>query len=160
MNIEDFKLDIDEELTNYFINKGTKNKEIYEAMNYSIKIGGKRVRPMLLCATYNMYKENYKEVLPVASAIEMIHTYSLIHDDLPCMDNDDLRRGHPTNHKVFGDAIAVLAGDGLLNEAMNIMFHFCVGKGNKELIACKIIADSAGANGMIEIGRASCRERV
>ena len=149
MNVEILKNEVDIWLNDYFDNKGTYNKKIYEAMKYSLGIGGKRVRPILHCLTYNMYYENYKEVMPVACAIEMIHTYSLIHDDLPCMDDDDLRRGHPTNHKIFGEALAVLAGDGLLNEAMNIMFNFCVNRGKDELAACKIISDSAGADGMI-----------
>ena len=82
-------------------------------------------------------------------AIEMIHTYSLIHDDLPCMDNDDLRRGKPTNHKVFGEAIAVLAGDALLNEAMKILVDYSLEEGKSALKATKIIADAAGSDGMI-----------
>ena len=82
-------------------------------------------------------------------AIEMIHTYSLIHDDLPCMDNDDLRRGKPTNHKVFGEAIAVLAGDALLNEAMKILVDYSLEEGRSALKATKIIADAAGSDGMI-----------
>lgn len=149
MNIETLKNEVNEWLNNYFENKGTYNRKIYEAMKYSVDIGGKRVRPILHCITYDMYKENYREIISVACAIEMIHTYSLIHDDLPCMDDDDLRRGHPTNHKVFGEALAVLAGDGLLNEAMSIMFDFCKDRGREEVAACKIISDSAGANGMI-----------
>lgn len=79
----------------------------------------------------------------------MIHTYSLIHDDLPCMDNDDLRRGKPTNHKVFGEAIAVLAGDALLNEAMKILVDYSLEEGKSALKATKIIADAAGSDGMI-----------
>lgn len=149
MNINLVKSEIDQWLGSYFQNKGTYDKKIFEAMAYSVEIGGKRIRPLLLILTYCLYKENYKEILPVASALEMIHTYSLIHDDLPCMDNDDLRRGKPTNHKVFGEAVAVLAGDGLLNEAMNIMFNFCIDKGTKELRACKLISEAAGADGMI-----------
>ncbi|SMC17527.1 geranylgeranyl diphosphate synthase, type II [Clostridium acidisoli DSM 12555] len=149
MEFAKLKSDIDLWFKEYFNEKGSYNKKIYDAMYYSLEIGGKRVRPLLLCYTYNMYKEEYKDVMSVACAIEMIHTYSLIHDDLPCMDNDDLRRGHPTNHKVFGDAIAVLAGDGLLNEAMSVMFDFCKNKGKNEVLACKIISDSAGPEGMI-----------
>ena len=98
-------------LENYFKEKGTYNKIIYDASSYSLNIGGKRIRPLLLMLYYYIYKEEYKSVIEMAAAIEMIHTYSLIHDDLPCMDNDDLRRGKPTNHKVFGENIAVLAGD-------------------------------------------------
>jgi geranylgeranyl diphosphate synthase type II len=125
------------------------NKKIYEAMHYSVSIGGKRIRPLLFILTYNMFKGNYSDIMPVAAAIEMIHTYSLIHDDLPCMDNDDLRRGKPTNHKIFGEAIAVLSGDALLNEAMNLMFNFCLGKDDKTLKACSMISIAAGAEGMI-----------
>lgn len=149
MNINEVKEEIDQWLDKYFENKGSFNKKVYEAMHYSISVGGKRIRPILLCCTYNMYEKEYRKVLPVACAIEMIHTYSLIHDDLPCMDNDDLRRGHPTNHKVFGYAVAVLAGDGLLNEAMNVMFGFAEDKGKKELTACKTISEAAGVEGMV-----------
>lgn len=150
MNMLEIRDEIDLWLKKYFTRKGSYNKKIYDAMSYSLEIGGKRIRPLLHCYTYNMYSNDYKEVMPVACAIEMIHTYSLIHDDLPSMDNDDLRRGHPTNHKVFGEAMAVLAGDGLLNEAMSVMFDFCnKGGSGKEVLACKIISDSAGADGMI-----------
>nr|WP_175478650.1 farnesyl diphosphate synthase [Clostridium homopropionicum] len=136
-------------LDNYFENKGTYNKVIYDSMAYSVKVGGKRIRPTLMLYTYNMFKNDFNNILPIACALEMIHTYSLIHDDLPCMDNDDLRRGKPTNHKVFGEAIAVLAGDGLLNEAMSIMFNESL-KGDKNVLeACSIISNAAGVEGMI-----------
>ena len=143
------KLEIEAWIDNYFSEKGTYNKKIYEAMFYSLNIGGKRIRPILLLLTYSLYKKDYKEMFPLACAIEMIHTYSLIHDDLPSMDNDDLRRGKPTNHKVFGEGMAVLAGDGLLNEAMNILFDFCSGKANKALVACTLISKASGPEGMI-----------
>src|SRR3712207_8251425 len=97
MSYKLLKQEVNEYLENYFSNKSNYNKLIYEAMGYSIGVGGKRIRPILMLLTYKMYKEDYKNVLSVAGAIEMIHTYSLIHDDLPCMDNDDLRRGMPTN---------------------------------------------------------------
>lgn len=148
-SIEHLKSSIDSWLGDYFKNKGSYNKKVYEAMDYSLNAGGKRVRPLLLLLTYMLYKNDFEEVLPIASAVEMIHTYSLIHDDLPCMDNDDLRRGKPTNHKVFGEAVAVLAGDGLLNEAMNIMFRNCLNKNKNVIKACNIIAESAGAEGMV-----------
>jgi geranylgeranyl diphosphate synthase, type II len=90
---------------------------IHEAMRYSIFAGGKRLRPALVIATGELFKADEKSLLPAACAVEMIHTYSLIHDDLPAMDNDDYRRGRLTNHKVYGDAIAVLAGDALLTQA-------------------------------------------
>jgi geranylgeranyl diphosphate synthase, type II len=143
------KNEIEAFLDAYFKNKNSYNKQIYEAMSYSVKIGGKRIRPILMLLTYNMYKEDYKKILPIAGALEMIHTYSLIHDDLPCMDDDDLRRGKPTNHKVFGEAMAVLAGDALLNEAMNIMFKFCLSEDREALRACSLISEASGAEGMI-----------
>ncbi|MHC6179453.1 polyprenyl synthetase family protein [Clostridium sp. JNZ X4-2] len=147
--IEKLKGEIDEYLKNYMRGKGSYNKRIYQAMEYSLNAGGKRIRPLLFLLTYKLYKDNYSEVMEIASAIEMIHTYSLIHDDLPAMDNDDLRRGKATNHKVFGDAIAILAGDGLLNEAMNLMFKHCIGRGQNSIKACSIISESAGVEGMV-----------
>jgi geranylgeranyl diphosphate synthase type II len=144
-----YKSNIENWLENYFDNRGSYNKSIYEAMHYSLKVGGKRIRPILTLLSYSLYKKDFCSILPVACAIEMIHTYSLIHDDLPCMDNDDLRRGKPTNHKVFGEGMAVLAGDALLNEAFSIMFRFCIENGGEAIKACKIIAESSGAEGMI-----------
>jgi len=149
MNSNSLKIEIDNWLKQYFQNKGTYNKPIYEAMNYSIANGGKRIRPILMLLTYSMYNNDYHSIMPLAAAIEMIHTYSLIHDDLPSMDNDDLRRGKPTSHKIYGEAIAILAGDGLLNEAMNIMFEYCQGKPKSSLEVCGIISRAAGAEGMI-----------
>ncbi|KHD38228.1 farnesyl-diphosphate synthase [Clostridium acetobutylicum] len=149
MNNKVIKKEVEEYLSNYFEGKGNYNKKVYESMNYSLNAGGKRVRPLLLLASYAIYNKDYKEVIDIAAAIEMIHTYSLIHDDLPCMDNDDLRRGRPTNHKIFGYSIALLAGDGLLNEAMNIMFKYCIGKGEEALKACLMISKAASSDGMI-----------
>ena len=149
IKVDEIKNYINDYLKVYFENKGSYNKIIYESVSYSLNIGGKRIRPILFLLTYNLYKDNYKEAIEMASAIEMIHTYSLIHDDLPCMDNDDLRRGMPTNHKKFGEDIAVLAGDLLLNEAMSIMFKYSIKYGNNALKAAKEIADSAGGEGMI-----------
>lgn len=94
---------------------------IHQAMRYSIFAGGKRVRPILLLAACEAVHGSVDQAMPAACAMEMIHTYSLIHDDLPAMDNDDFRRGRPTSHKVFGEAIAILAGDGLLTEAFKLM---------------------------------------
>ena len=93
-----------------------------ESMEYSLKVGGKRVRPTLLLAACEFAGGDIETALPYACALEFIHTYSLIHDDLPAMDNDDLRRGKPTNHKVYGEDIAILAGDGLLNSAAQLMY--------------------------------------
>ena len=99
----------------------TKPATIHRAMRYSLLAGGKRLRPLLCCAASEACGGNARAALPAACAVEMIHAYSLIHDDLPCMDNDDLRRGKPTSHKVFGEGIAVLAGDALLTEAFAVL---------------------------------------
>ena len=149
MGIDYYKNEIDTYLDEYYKNKGTYNKLIYEASSYSLNIGGKRIRPIFTMMVYNIYKDGIKDVIEMAAAIEMKHTYSLIHDDLPDMDNDDLRRGKPTNHKVFGNAMAILAGDALLNEAMTILFNFSLKYGENALKASKIISESAGAEGMI-----------
>lgn len=126
-------------------------KTIFEAMNYSLKAGGKRLRPILTLEACRIVGGNEEDAIPFAIAIEMIHTYSLIHDDLPALDNDDLRRGRPTNHKVYGDAMAILAGDGLLNYAFEIMLSSSIGKENpaKYLNAINEIAKSSGVYGMI-----------
>ena len=149
MKIKQLKELVDNYLSNYFKNKGSYNSLIYDAANYSLNVGGKRIRPILFMLVYNMYKGKDKEIIDMASAIEMIHTYSLIHDDLPCMDNDDLRRGKPTNHKVYGENIAVLAGDALLNEAMILLMDFSIKNGKDALVAAREIAYAAGADGMI-----------
>src|SRR5579872_5519561 len=97
-------------------------QRIHEAMRYSTMDGGKRIRPCLCVAAFSAYKhDEWKKVLPVASSIEMIHAYSLIHDDLPAMDDDDFRRGKPSCHKQFSEAIAILAGDGLLTLAFEVL---------------------------------------
>ena len=149
MEINNLRQEINEYLENYFNEKGTYNRIIYDSCSYSLNIGGKRIRPILLSLSYYIYKEDYKKVMPMAAAIEMIHTYSLIHDDLPCMDNDDLRRGKPTNHVVFKENIAVLAGDALLNEAMIIMMDYALGNNGDSLKAAHEVAMAAGAEGMI-----------
>ena len=124
---------------------------VKEAMIYSLEAGGKRIRPMLVFAVLSSFGVDVERGIPAAAAIEMIHTYSLIHDDLPCMDDDDLRRGKPTNHKVFGEAVAVLAGDALLTYSFQLiaeMNHPDVTPEMKlELIA--EISKSAGAEGMV-----------
>ena len=149
MKIKQLKELVDNYLSNYFKNKGSYNSLIYDAASYSLNVGGKRIRPILFMLVYNMYKGKDKEIIDMAAAIEMIHTYSLIHDDLPCMDNDDLRRGKPTNHKVYGENIAVLAGDALLNEAMILLMDFSIKNGKDALVAAREIAYAAGADGMI-----------
>ena len=149
MRIKQLKELVDNYLSNYFKDKGSYNSLIYDAASYSLNVGGKRIRPILFMLVYFMYKGEDKEVIDMAAAIEMIHTYSLIHDDLPCMDNDDLRRGKPTNHKVYGENIAVLAGDALLNEAMILLMDFSIKHGKDALVAAREIAYAAGADGMI-----------
>jgi len=121
-----------------------------DAMMYSLKSGGKRIRPILMRETCQCVGGNKEDVMSYASAIEMIHTYSLIHDDLPAMDDDDLRRGKPTNHKKFGEALAILAGDGLLNFAFEVMLDDAVAKGEQRFLkASQMIAKAAGRKGMI-----------
>ena len=96
-------------------------KKLIEAMKYSLEAGGKRLRPALVLEGYRLFKDDYKKALPFACAMEMVHTFSLIHDDLPAIDNDDFRRGKPTNHKAFGECTAILAGDGLLDYAYKVI---------------------------------------
>ena len=117
----------------YVAEKNTPESTIYKAMKYSVMAGGKRLRPVLALAVARMLGGREEDVLPYACAIEMIHTYSLIHDDLPAMDNDDYRRGRLTNHKVFGEAMAVLAGDGLLNLAFETMLNYSSKAGDNSL---------------------------
>ena len=124
---------------------------LYNAMGYSLLLPGKRVRPVLLLAAFHMLCPEYQEALPFACALEMIHTYSLIHDDLPAMDNDDLRRGKATNHRVFGENMAILAGDGLLNLAYETMLGAEKTQSDpvNALAAIREIAGRAGVRGMI-----------
>ena len=149
MDIKLFKVAVEQWISDYFDSKPEIDNRNFEAMIYSLKVGGKRVRPTLMLLTYAMYKEDFESILPFAAALEMIHTYSLIHDDLPCMDNDDLRRGKPTNHKIYGEAIAILAGDGLLNEAMIIMLEQCLDGNLSKIKASTLISKASGAQGMI-----------
>lgn len=121
------------------------------AMRYSLLLPGKRIRPVLLLAAYHLIRDDWQSVLPFACALEMIHTYSLVHDDLPAMDNDDLRRGQPTNHRVFGENMAILAGDGLLNMAYETMLNapFTSEHPAQAVAAMREIAKRAGVTGMI-----------
>lgn len=112
---------INEELEKDLIKQDCYEKTLNEAIEYSLMAGGKRLRPILVLATYEIFKDNYEECMPFAVAIEMIHNFSLIHDDLPEIDNDDFRHGKPTNHKKFNHATALLAGDGLFNKAYIVL---------------------------------------
>ena len=123
---------------------------IISAMKYSLFAGGKRLRPVLMVETCQALGGDVEKVMPLACAIEMIHTYSLIHDDLPAMDNDDLRRGKPTNHKVYGESMAILAGDALLNYAFETAVSGIPAEDNAGYLkALNILARAAGVNGMI-----------
>ena len=118
-----------------------------EAMKYSLNAGGKRVRPILVLEFCRISGGDTEAALPVACAVEMLHTYSLIHDDLPCMDNDDFRRGKPTNHKVYGEATAVIAGDALQTEAFRIILNSNLDS-DRKVRCCSILAEAAGLDGM------------
>ncbi len=150
-----FKALVEEHLLYFLPEVDHKSITLYESMSYSLKAGGKRLRPVLLLAACDFCGGDEKLALPYACAIEYIHTYSLIHDDLPAMDNDDLRRGIPTNHKVFGEAAAILAGDGLLTsafEAMNkdmLLYFDNVEKLKQRVRAIYEISKGAGCRGMI-----------
>lgn len=130
--------------------KNSLNKTIYDAMSYSLEAGGKRLRPVIMLMFAKLFDLPEKEAMPFACALEMIHTYSLIHDDLPAMDNDDLRRGKPTNHKVFGEAMAILAGDALLNLAAETVSkaNYSVPAG-RALAAVNELFSASGTEGMI-----------
>lgn len=142
---------IEQILNEYMPKEEGYQKKIFESMNYSLKAGGKRLRPILTLEACKIVGGEEEDAIAFAVAIEMIHTYSLIHDDLPALDNDDLRRGRKTNHKVYGEAMAILAGDGLLNYAYEIMLKESIGKNDpgKYLKAINEIAKSAGIYGMI-----------
>ncbi|MBQ2713208.1 MAG: polyprenyl synthetase family protein [Clostridia bacterium] len=127
-----------------------------DAMAYSLFSGGKRIRPVLTLAVADMLQKDLSEVMPLAIAVELIHTYSLIHDDLPCMDNDDYRRGRLTSHKVYGEAMAVLAGDALLNLAHTVLLQYADSASRQR--AAVYLSECAGALGMVGGQVADIRE--
>lgn len=136
-------------------------KPLFEAMEYSLLAGGKRIRPILAFDFCRMCGADWKNAAPFAAAVEMIHTYSLIHDDLPCMDNDDFRRGRPTNHKVFGEGLAVLAGDALLTDAFMIASTAKLSHPEDMSTAIGVMAECAGSLGMVggQVLDIMCEER-
>ena len=143
---------IENALERYLPEKVCTQAELYRAMRYSLLCGGKRIRPVLLLEFCRLCGGNENSALPYACAVEMIHTYSLIHDDLPCMDDDDMRRGRPSNHKQFGEAMALLAGDALLTQAFALMMEDEAVKGvgaERAARAAGILANRAGAPGMV-----------
>lgn len=155
LSFDEYKDLVNSHLTDLIGDPGEEAAVLAEAMKYSLEVGGKRLRPVLLLASCDFAGGDVSEALPYALALEYIHTYSLIHDDLPAMDNDDLRRGKPTNHKVYGEAMAILAGDGLLSTAAEIVTGCPVRyaddavKMRNHIRAAHEIMSRAGARGMI-----------
>ena len=147
MNMNEYKSLIDEKLGEYFMPAGLPYDGLLESMRYSLTAGGKRIRPILVLEFCRISGGDVQKALPVACAIEMLHTYSLIHDDLPCMDNDDLRRGKPTNHVVYGECTAVLAGDALQAEAFGTILRSELSADARANCA-GILADAVGSDGM------------
>jgi geranylgeranyl diphosphate synthase, type II len=158
--LQEKRLIVDSALERYFPNppegegEAKLSNSLHKAIRHSLLNGGKRIRPILSIAAFEAVGGKGDQILPFACALEMIHTYSLIHDDLPAMDNDDLRRGKPTCHKIFGEAIGILAGDGLLTEAFKLMTDRSTWENpskDKELILDVVheIAQAAGISGMV-----------
>ena len=148
MKMNDYIEIIDNKLDEYMPVKYPEN--IFKSMKYTVTLPGKRLRPVMCLETCRMFGGNFEDAIPTACAIEMLHAQTLIHDDLPCMDNDDFRRGKPTNHKVFGEAIATLAGDALLTFAPQIILKHSQNLGAEKLL--KIMEEyfhAAGAYGVI-----------
>jgi geranylgeranyl diphosphate synthase type II len=145
---EDLRKLVDGYLERLRFSDGSRTAGLEEAMRYSLLAGGKRIRPVLALATARALGADPSAYLPAASAIELIHTYSLIHDDLPAMDDDELRRGRPTSHVKFGEDVAILAGDGLFAEAVHL---FCrqAGPADRVLAALRELAAAIGVEGMV-----------
>ena len=142
--------EIEQIIYQYLPEENSKQKVICEAMNYSVKVGGKRLRPMLMLETFKLFSSDVEVVYPFMAAVEFIHTYSLVHDDLPAMDNDMYRRGKLTTHAKFGEGLGVLAGDGLLNYAYEVMSDAVVNNTTtNSAAAMKVLATKAGIWGMV-----------
>jgi farnesyl diphosphate synthase len=147
--LKDYSQKFNADIEKYFITSDEPRYRAVNAMKYSLTNGGKRLRPFLLHETASLFGVDYNTALPVAISLEMLHTYSLIHDDLPAMDNDDMRRGKPTCHKAYDEATAILAGDGLLTYAFEVLNTAHV-PDSKKVELTLLLARSAGAfNGMI-----------
>ena len=147
MTANEYKKYVDAKLSEYFKPSGLSYDGLLESMHYSLTAGGKRIRPMLVLEFCRISGGNIEKTLPVACAIEMLHTYSLIHDDLPCMDNDALRRGKPTNHVVYGECTATLAGDALQAEAFGTIARSQL-PAEARVTCVEILADAVGSEGM------------
>ena len=150
--LEERRLQVDEALGRYLPEASDHPKEIHEAVRYSVFAGGKRLRPILVLAAAEAAGGQVEHALPAAAAIELIHTYSLIHDDLPAMDDDDFRRGRPTCHKVYGEALAILAGDALLTQAFILLSGEPSSIRADAVVRLRVIneiAQAAGSRGMV-----------
>lgn len=146
----EYRAFIEEYLRNYVTQfSDLPQKQLYDAMGYSLLAGGKRLRPIFVFDFCRMCGGDWQKAAPFAAAVEMIHTYSLIHDDLPSMDNDDYRRGHLTNHKVYGEAMAILAGDALLTDAFAMASTMELPKPEDMRLAIGVLAECAGSLGMV-----------
>lgn len=152
-SLSEFSAKFNADLAQYFPLPDGAEKRVVEAMSYSLMNGGKRLRPFLLCQCAALFDVDYKTALPAAAALEMLHTYSLIHDDLPAMDNDDLRRGKPTCHKKFDEATAILAGDGLLTYAFSVLSAALEIRPEVRLTLVQLLSDAAGAFGGMVAGQ-------
>lgn len=151
--LADFSQKFNKDLQNCFPKtKGPENRVI-QAMEYSVMNGGKRLRPYLLCECASLFGIDYESAFPVAASLEMLHSYSLIHDDLPAMDNDDLRRGKPTCHRQFDEATAILAGDGLLTYAFDYLANAIIIRPEIRLALIQLLSSAAGAFGGMVSGQ-------
>ena len=148
--IKENKALIEAELEKIYTVDNSPASKLYEAERYSLLAGGKRIRPSLVIESCRMLGGDIEAAIPFAEAVEMIHTYSLIHDDLPCMDDDDMRRGNPTCHKVYGEAIATLAGDGLLTDAFSVCVMNPHVTGDCAATAVALLSGAAGSFGMVK----------
>ena len=147
MTAKEYKEAVDRALEGYFHAEDFPFAELAEAMRYSLLAGGKRIRPTLVLEFCRISGGDVEAAMPVACAVEMLHTYSLIHDDLPCMDNDDLRRGRPTNHKVYGECTATLAGDCLQAEAFGTILRSAL-PADRRAACAEILSGAAGLDGI------------
>ena len=150
LRYDSYRAAVDDHLGGLFADaKDKPYRRLQEAMRYSLLAGGKRVRPVMTLAFCDMLGGQWREALPFACALELVHTYSLIHDDLPCMDDDDLRRGRPTCHKVYGETMAVLAGDALQGEAFGLIAAAPAMTAQQRIDAVAVLSAACGGGGMV-----------
>ena len=150
LRYDSYRAAVDDHLGGLFADaKDKPYRRLQEAMRYSLLAGGKRVRPVMTLAFCDMLGDQWREALPFACALELVHTYSLIHDDLPCMDDDDLRRGRPTCHKVYGETMAVLAGDALQGEAFGLIAAAPAMTAQQRIDAVAVLSAACGGDGMV-----------